>query len=94
MKLVTYLQNGNEQLACYYDGYLYDMDTLHPDLPNSMGMMLHYWEDLFEVAQQGHEALVDGRIGQDRGISIEDAQLLAPLPFPPRLLLLAIVPHN
>jgi fumarylacetoacetate (FAA) hydrolase len=82
MKLVTYLNGGNEQLACYVDGYLYDMETLHPDLPGSMSMFLNYWEDVFPVAQKAEQAIKDGRIGKERGLPVEDVKLLAPVPFP------------
>lgn len=82
MKIVTYLNNGNEQLACYVDGYLYDMETLHPDLPGSMSMFLNYWEDVFPVAQKAEQAIIEGRIGKERGIPVEGVQLLAPVPFP------------
>ena len=83
MKLVTYLRDGNEQLACYVDGYIYDLDVLHPDLPNSMSVFLHYWEDMIEVAQLGERAILDGKIGKERGTPVEDLLLLAPIPFPP-----------
>jgi fumarylacetoacetate (FAA) hydrolase len=82
MKLVTYLRDGNEQLACYVDGYLYDLDELHPDLPNSMSVFLHYWEDIIETAQRAEKAIHEGRIGKERGFPVSDAQLLAPVPFP------------
>ncbi len=82
MKLVTYLDAGNERLACYADGFLYDLDVLHPDLPNTMSMLLQYWEDLFPLLQQSYEAILDGRIGEDRGTPIEDVQVIAPIPFP------------
>jgi fumarylacetoacetate (FAA) hydrolase len=82
MKLVTYLNGGNEQLACYVDGYLYDMETLHPDLPGSMSMFLNYWEDVFPVAQKAEQAIKDGRIGKERGLPVENVKLLAPVPFP------------
>ena len=83
MKLVTYLRDGNEQLACYVDGYIYDLDVLHPDLPNSRSVFLHYWEDMIEVAQLGERAILDGKIGKERGTPVEDLLLLAPIPFPP-----------
>ena len=82
MKFVTYLNNGLEQLACYVDGYIYDMETLHPDLPGTMNMFLNYWEDVLPVAQKAHEAILEGRIGPERGIAVEKVQLLAPVPFP------------
>ena len=34
MKLLSYLKDNHEQLAILIDGFVYDMDVLHPDLPN------------------------------------------------------------
>jgi fumarylacetoacetate (FAA) hydrolase len=82
MKLVSYVKDGNEQLACYVDGYLFDLEELHPDLPNSMGMMLNYWDELFPLAQNAEQAVHEGRIRKERGVPMEDLQLLAPVPFP------------
>jgi len=36
MKIVTYLREGQDNLAFYLDGTLYDMPSVHPDLPSSM----------------------------------------------------------
>jgi len=82
MKLVSYLKDGQDQLAVYVDGYFYDMDVLHPDLPNTMALFLHYWEDVFPVAQQGVQMIRDGRIPQSKAIAADSVQLLAPVPFP------------
>ena len=82
MKLVTYLRDGNEQLGMYHEGYLYDLDLLHPDLPGTMSMLLPYWEDLFPVLQRCNDALVEGRIARERGIDFDTARVLAPVPFP------------
>ncbi|MBW0177212.1 fumarylacetoacetate hydrolase family protein [Sediminibacterium sp.] len=82
MKLVSYLSDGRDQLAFFVDGYLYDCDMVHPELPNSMNMFLHYWDDMFPVAQQVNAAIKDGRISKEKGIAIEGQHLLAPVPFP------------
>jgi fumarylacetoacetate (FAA) hydrolase len=82
MKLVSYLNNGHDQLALLYDGYLYDMETLHPDMPGSMSMFLNYWEDAYPVAKAAEDAIRDGRISQVRGIPFGQAQLLSPVPAP------------
>ncbi|MEI7629338.1 MAG: fumarylacetoacetate hydrolase family protein [Bacteroidota bacterium] len=82
MKLVSYLNDGHDQLAFFVDGLLYDCDLLHPELPNSMNMFLHYWDDMFPIAQQVDAAIKSGRINTDRGIPLEELQLLAPIPFP------------
>ncbi len=82
MKLVSYLNEGRDQLAFLVDGLLYDCDLLHPDLPNSMNMFLHYWDDMYPIAQQVNAAIKSGRINKEQGIAIESMELLAPVPFP------------
>jgi len=82
MKLVSYLNEGRDQLAFLVDGLLFDCDLVHPDLPNSMNMFLHYWDDMYPVAQKVQDAILSGRISREKGIAIEGASLLAPVPFP------------
>ncbi|GAC1437862.1 MAG: fumarylacetoacetate hydrolase family protein [Sediminibacterium sp.] len=82
MKLVSYIREGHDQLAFLVDGLLFDCDMVHPELPNSMNMFLHYWDDMFPVAQQVNAAIVSGRIAKDHGIAMDDLQILAPVPFP------------
>ena len=82
MKLVSYLKDGHEQLAAYIDGLLFDMDLLHPDLPGNMSMFLNYWEDSIPMALGGEIMVREGKISQQKGISIEAVTLLAPVPFP------------
>jgi len=82
MKLVSYLKEEHEQLAVLIGNILYDMDVLHPDLPNSMNMFLNYWEDAYPVAQAGELMLKEGIRTSNKGIPLKDVQLLAPVPFP------------
>ena len=82
MKLITYLNDGQEQLAVLQDGLVYNMDQLHPDLPNSMNLFLNYWDDYLPVAKAGLKAMHEGRLMPGRTQRIEDVQLLAPVPFP------------
>ena len=82
MKLVSYLRNGHDQLAVLYDNYLYDMETLHPDMPGTMSMFLNYWEDAYPAALAGEEAIKNGRISHVRATPLENATLLAPVPSP------------
>ncbi len=82
MKLVSYLKDGHDQLAFFVDNYMYDCDFLHPELPGNMNMFLQYWEDMFPTAQAINEAIKDGRIGKEKGVALENIQLLAPIPFP------------
>jgi fumarylacetoacetate (FAA) hydrolase len=83
MKLVSYLKDGHDQLAAHIDGYLYDMENLHPDLPNNMSMFLNYWEESLSMAMGGEIMVKEGKISTNKGIAFENAQILAPVPFPP-----------
>jgi fumarylacetoacetate (FAA) hydrolase len=82
MKLVSYLKDGHDQLAAFIDGALYDMESLHPDLPNNMSMFLNYWEDALPMARGGEIMVREGKISSRKAISYESVTLLAPVPFP------------
>ena len=82
MKLVSYLRDGQDQLAFFVDGYLYDCDLVHPEPPANMNMFLNYWDDMYPVAVTVNQAILDGRIGKEKGIDINNVQLLSPIPFP------------
>src|SRR5215203_6036629 len=82
MKLVSYLKEEREQLAVLINETIYDMEVLHPDLPNTMSMFLNYWEESFPVAQEGVLMIEEGRIAEGKGIPVNSVQLLAPVPFP------------
>lgn len=81
MKLVTYLKEGNEQLALLVNNQLFDTDKLNPDLPSTMGMFLQYWDDHFPQAQAAEKSLLDGNT-LTAGKALSSVQLLSPIPFP------------
>ena len=82
MKLVSYLEEDRDRLGVLVNDMVYDMEILHPDLPNSMSMFLNFWEDAFPIAQAGELMLREGSRASNKGIPINDVQLLAPVPFP------------
>lgn len=82
MKLVSYLKEDQDQLALLVDGLLYDMEYIHPDVPNNVSMFLNYWEEVMPMVQGGQIMIEEERIGKNKGIPIESVQLLAPVPFP------------
>lgn len=82
MKLVSYLKDEHDQLGVLINNLVYDMEVLHQDLPNSMGMFLQYWEDSFPVAQAGELMLREGSRTSYKGIPVEEIIFLAPVPFP------------
>jgi len=82
MKLVSYLKNEHDQLAILADGLLYDMERIHPDIPNTISLFLNYWDELLPLAQAGDLAIRDGHISSNKAIPVGNVQLLAPIPFP------------
>jgi len=82
MKLVSYLKDERDQLAILENNLLYDTDLLHMEMPSSMSMFLGYWEDNYGLALKLNQAIIDNRIGKEKGYPVEEANLLAPLPFP------------
>ena len=82
MKLVSYLKEEHEQLAVLINDFVYDMDVLLPDLPNTMSMFLNYWEDFFPIAKAGELLLKEGTRTSKKAIPLKDVQLLSPVPFP------------
>ena len=82
MKLVSYLKDEHEQLAVLVDGLLYDVELIHPDIPNTMNMFLNYWDELFPIVQAGDLAIQEGHLNSKKAVPIENVQVLAPVPFP------------
>lgn len=82
MKLVSYILDGHDHLGVLVDEKVYPMDALHPDLPNTMGMFLNYWDEVFPVAQAGVDMIREGRIAEKKGLQPDQLDLIAPVPFP------------
>ncbi|MEI6947466.1 fumarylacetoacetate hydrolase family protein [Paraflavisolibacter sp. H34] len=82
MKLVSYLKDEHDSLGVLYEGKVYDMETLHPDLPTTMGLFLAYWEEAFPVASAGVKLISEGKIRPEKGVPLESLHLLAPVPYP------------
>lgn len=83
MKLISYLKEGHEQLAVLLNDTVYDMDSLHPELPSSMNIFLNYWEDYFPAAKAAMASVEQGRLVPRNVQNIGDVELLAPVPMPP-----------
>lgn len=82
MKIVSYLKDNHEQAGILINDMVYDMDVLHPDLPNTMNMLLTYWDDALPIAQAGELLLKEGTRTSNKGIPLKDIALLGPVPFP------------
>ena len=82
MKLVTFVKNNHDQLGMLINGMVYDNELLHPDLPVSMAMFLHYWHDVLPLAQSIEQRIKDGLVRDGLGVPIEETDILAPVPHP------------
>jgi fumarylacetoacetate (FAA) hydrolase len=82
MKLVSYNEEGHDRLAAYIDGYLYNMELLHPELPQNMSMFLNYWDDFLPMAQGGEILVREGKISKNRAIPYDSATIVSPVPYP------------
>ncbi|HTS45460.1 MAG TPA: fumarylacetoacetate hydrolase family protein [Puia sp.] len=82
MKLVSYLKEEHEQAALLVKDLLYDMEFIHPDLPNTMSMVLNYWDDCLLMLKAGEIAIEEEKISMNRGIPYDSVQILSPVPFP------------
>jgi len=82
MKLLSYLKEEREQLGVLINGKVYDMEVLHPDLPNSMNLFLNYWDDYFPIAQAGELLIKEGKRSVNEANTYKEVSLLAPVPFP------------
>ncbi len=82
MKLVSYIKEGHEQLAMLVGNTLYNMDTLHPELPSTMSMFLNYWDDYFPLVKNIHESIEQGKTSLNQGIPAGSVNLISPVPFP------------
>ncbi|MFZ1528108.1 MAG: fumarylacetoacetate hydrolase family protein [Ferruginibacter sp.] len=82
MKLVTHLKDERDQLAILSDGLLYDLDSLHRDLPGSMSMFLNYWDDVLPLATMLERKIKEGGFKNVDTTPYEEAIIMAPVPHP------------
>ena len=82
MKMVSYLKDEHEQLALFVNDLLYDVELVHPDIPNTMNMFLTYWDELFPLVQAGDLAIRERDIHRSKAKPVDRYHLLAPVPFP------------
>jgi fumarylacetoacetate (FAA) hydrolase len=82
MKLISYLHNEQENLGILDHNRVIGLDQLHPDLPNSMAMLLNYWEDYFPVLQACLQSIQTGKLLPNRTWELNEVELLAPVPYP------------
>ncbi len=81
MKLVTYSDNGQEQLAFLIDGKIYATTTANSLLPATMKELLNNWEQAMEAMRATEQEIKDGKIAA-KSVPYAGATLMAPVPYP------------
>jgi fumarylacetoacetate (FAA) hydrolase len=81
MKLVSYLKNGQEQLAILINGKLHDTNNVANDLPASMKELLDSWDTYFDRLKVAEQQLATAS-SVDAGTDVSEVTLLAPVPHP------------
>lgn len=82
MKFISYLNNGQDQLAFIENNMAYNTDTANPELPGNMEFFLQVWDEALPYAEHAHQLVQHGAFAGPKGVHMEDLQLLAPVPFP------------
>ena len=81
MKLVTYSDNGREQLAYLINGTLYNVRAANSTLPDTMAELLRNWETNISGMRKTEQDIKDGK-NPAKGISYNEASIMAPVPYP------------
>ncbi|MEO6830702.1 MAG: fumarylacetoacetate hydrolase family protein [Chitinophagaceae bacterium] len=82
MKLVTYLHDGQEKLAFCINDKLYDTQLADAKLPATMDAALAGWAQFSAHGRIVEADIKSGKNAIVSSVSLNDAQLLAPVPRP------------
>jgi fumarylacetoacetate (FAA) hydrolase len=82
MKLASFIKNGSESAALVIGQELFDIQSLQPDLPETLQKILEDWERFFPLLAGLSTTLSGSSEYKSRGILLSEAKLLAPLPKP------------
>ncbi len=80
MKLATYSKLGNQQLAFFHDGNLYDTHSVDSSLPNTMKGLLDNWDEFEANAKNKYDEVRNGK--HQPTTSMDAENILAPVPEP------------
>jgi fumarylacetoacetate (FAA) hydrolase len=80
MKLVTYNNNGSEQLAFYHDGKVYDTTMVGQELPKTMMHFLQHWDTSIADMTSADTQVKSGAL--DGGKVYSTVEILAPVTHP------------
>lgn len=81
MKLTTYANNGQEQVAFYIDGKLYNLNEADNRLPKTIMPMLEDWEAMSAIARDAETKIKNGTLKLG-GVDFDSVTIMAPVPRP------------
>lgn len=79
MKLVSYKTEDREHLGLFYNGHIYNLNSLNHVIPDNINDFLWGGDALIEAAHRVHEDLKSGKVAGKEEVFYE---LLAPVPHP------------
>jgi fumarylacetoacetate (FAA) hydrolase len=82
MKLVSYLNGGQEQVGLLLHDEVFKLQALHPLIPATMEGLLGNWDYYIGMALRAELTLKLDPIRQRAGIPLRALQLLSPVPRP------------
>lgn len=81
MKFVTYQYSGKTQVGLLVNGSAFPLNQINPSIPEQLIDMLKDWENQSALAKDIEIQILNGT-HSDKGIALENVQLLAPVPNP------------
>ena len=81
MKLVTYTNNGSEQLAFYVGDNLYATNEVNAKLPKTMAELLNNWDKYIDTMRSAEADIKTGNYNV-AGVAYSTASIMATVPHP------------
>ena len=85
MKLVSFIKNGNECAGLFSGDKVYDIYMLHTGLPGSMTELMTRWDENYPSLLHFSKEIDHSPQYKNRGLTLNEIELIAPLPHPPTL---------
>ena len=82
MKLVSFLQDSQEFVGVQLYDQVYKLSSLHTFLPRTMRRLLEKWDFYMDIALPAERKLKTDLKLQKCGISVDEVEILSPVPFP------------
>lgn len=85
MKLVSFVKNGRTCAGLVSGDHVYDIYMLHTGMPGTMAELLARWDENYPALLHFSEEIENSAKWKNRGMSLNEVELLAPVPHPPSL---------